>query len=847
MNRPIVCTAILWVLGACLAYFVVPLGLPLMAVIVAACLLVICWTRSFRWSKLLSAFLLLVVSFGYNQWYDARNASAVTEEWHEREVEVTGIISSTVKVDGNQVSFTMKVESLSHPSVPDYVRLKESMQIFVRLNNPIEKERAPQWERGDRAELSGTLRRPATARNFGAFDYRWYLHYQHIHWQVSVTESGSANINAAPVRPWTAVLQHNDRFREKLGGLLDLTFPQEQAGFMKGMLVGIRSELDPEQFQQFSQLGLTHILAISGLHVGIFVSIILAICRLTGMTRESSLVAAMLCLPLYILVTGSAPSVVRAGIMGMVGLYLLKKRRLKDSLNLVCLVGLGMLLWNPYYLVNISFQMSFLVTIGLILGVPRFNRLLPQRFPIVSGAFSVTMVAQFASFPLSIYYFNQFSLLSWLANFVIIPIFSAAVIPLGTAVLVLGSISEPLATMPAWLAMQLNRFSFWLVEWMNGGDVFHLIFPSPPVWWIAAYYGLFGLLLHLVVRERERSQEANTAPPAAFAYAKPGFWSGRRVQIAVGGVLLLLLLQGYEPEWWQKTGSVNFLDVGQGDAIYIRTPDNKHLLIDGGGTFRFRQEGEEWKERASPYEVGEKLVVPLLKKRGVHHIDWLIVSHGDFDHIGGLQAVLEQIPVKHILFNGTWKDNETSRKLIQTALKKDIPFYAAHKNQSLSVGRHTVLHFLYPSQRSPSLPVWEDKQNDRSLVFLMEMYQARLLFSGDVEKMGEADILYGYLEGQTQAQAAETNQSDVYHLTPIDVLKVAHHGSKTSTTEEWLAFWKPVNAMISAGVNNRYGHPAPEVTARIKEHGADIYQTDLHGEIEMQISRHGYRIQTVNP
>ncbi|WP_010270457.1 ComEC/Rec2 family competence protein [Paenibacillus senegalensis] len=845
-DRPIVCAAVLWVIGAGLAFSIGPLGIPWIVCLVAVGLAGFCWSRSSKKLKLLACLLLVMVSLGYNQWYDGRNITAIHEEWHESEVEVSGVIKSTVKVDGDQVSFTLDVNSLSHPMLSEIVSLEESIQVFVRLSDPGEKEQASKWERGDHAKLSGMLRKPAAARNFGAFDYRAYLYYQHIHWQLSVSGGSSVKVKSVPRKPWVAVLHYNDRLRERLGAVLDRAFPGEQAGFMKGMLVGVRSDLDPEQFKQFSQLGLTHILAISGLHVGIFVSIILAVSRLSGMTRESGILLAMLLLPLYILVTGSAPSVMRAGIMALIGLHLFRKRRLKDSLNLVCLIGLGMLIWNPYYLVNISFQMSFIVTIGLILGVPRFNRLLPQRFGAVTAAFSVTMVAQFASFPLSIYYFNQFSLLSWLANFVIIPIYSAAVIPLGTAVLILGSVSAPLAALPAWLANWLNRFSFWLVDWLSGWDVFHLIFPTPAIWWIVSYYGLCGLGLHLSVHAKERRIEALSAPAAAFGYRGADPLPGWRAVSAVGAVFLLLLFHGYEPNWWQRTGSVYFMDVGQGDAIYIRTPNGKHMLIDGGGTFHFRREGEEWKERASPYEVGEKAVVPLLKKRGVHHIDWLIITHADFDHIGGLQAVLEHIPVKHILFNGTWKDNETSRQLIQTALKKMIPLFAVHKDQSLRIDRHTVLHFLYPAPLSPSASVWEDSQNDRSLVFLMEMHQARLLFSGDIEKPGEADILYSFKEGSAD-QDSETFQANITNLIPVDVLKVAHHGSKTSTTEEWLAYWKPVHAMISAGVNNRYGHPSAEVTSRIEEFGASLYRTDLQGEIWMQIHRKGYRIQTVDP
>lgn len=855
MGRPIVITACIWVTAAFLAFQVQPIGIPLAMIIIAAVLLPVLWRLQFPYKKIASVILLLFISFGYNQWFDARNQTMLDDHWHEREAELRGTLLSPVSVDGDQASFTIRVRTIEKQedgnrnngtSPPEH--LDEIMQVFIRLSNRLEQERALHWSRGDEAVLRGTVRLPSTARNFAAFDYQNYLKYQHIHWQVSV--KGGENVQIERLQAWkfSRILQWNDVFREKLGSILEQAFPEDQAGFMKGMLVGLRSDLDPEQFQQFSQLGLTHILAISGLHVGIFAGIILALLRWAGLPKETSLTVAMVLMPLYILVTGSAPSVVRAGIMAMAGLYLARKKLLKESLNLVCAVGLGMLLWNPYYLVNISFQLSFLVTIGLILGVPRFNLLLPQRFPALSGALSVTLVAQAASFPLSIYYFNQFSLLSWLANLLIIPVFSLAVIPLGTAVLVLGSLSQPLASIPAWAASRLNDFCFWMVDIMGRWDALHLIFPSPPLWWIVLYYLMIGMLLVMIVRRKMAAEEEATAPPAAYGLPLLYKGKGRRNWGSAAMLLMLaaLLFHGYEPDWWQRQGAVHFLDVGQGDAIFIRTPDRYNVLIDGGGTFRFRQPGDEWKERTSPYEVGNKLIVPLLKKRGVHQIDWLIISHGDFDHIGGLQAVLEQLPVKNILFNGTMKDNESSKKLFRTAVQKNIPLYSTEQNRLMEIGRHTVLHFLYPGPLAEGSSVWDDKQNDRSLVFIMELYQARLLFSGDVEKVGETDILYGFKE-----QAYLENKNDLIVdtsvMTPIDVLKVAHHGSKTSTTQEWLDYWRPAHAVISAGVNNRYGHPSPEVTARLEESGAAIYRTDLQGEIQLLISRKGYRFQTVYP
>jgi competence protein ComEC len=297
-------------------------------------------------------------------------------------------------------------------------------------------------------------------------------------------------------------------------------------------------------------------------------------------------------------------------------------------------------------------------------------------------------------------------------------------------------------------------------------------------------------------------------------------------------LFILFLWYGYDPDRFDRDGKIQFIDVGQGDAILVRTPQGRHMLIDGGGTLSFRKPGEEWKERRDPYEVGKKLLVPLLKQRGVHRIDWLVVSHQDQDHMGGLLAVVEQIPVRNVLMNGTWKGNETSRKLFESAMNKGAAIVTAPESGRLPVDRFTELTVLSAGGKQP-LRVAEE-QNGESLVLLMRMQDSRFLFTGDMRAEDEHSVL-AYLSGGRKVAGDET-------FPPIDVLKIAHHGSKTSTTGEWLSYWKPKVSVISVGHKNVYGHPNPGVVERLEQSGTEIRRTDLDGEIVFTVTDEGLRI-----
>ena len=719
------------------------------------------------------------------------------------------------------------------------MEINEKVQVSVRLLSENEQTSAKQWKRAQYVALEGILGQPDQARNEGAFDYRRYLKFQHIHWQLR--SKGLASAQVVESR-WNTfhLMRYVDQSRTFLAGKLDRLYPEPDAGFMKGILLGLRDAMDPEQYQQFSLLGLTHIIAISGLNVGIFVFLCFLGLRWLRFTFETNTMIVIWLIPFYILLTGASPSVVRAGLMAMIALWAARRKRLKNGLTLVSIVALLMVAWNPYYVFDIGFQLSFLVTIGLLAGVPYFNRLLPIRQTWLKNAISVTTVAQWVAFPLTIYYFNQFSILSWVANLALVPYVSLLIYPLALVSLLVALLSEQAAQFFAQIVIWLDRGLFWTIEYFSGFQKMLLIIPSPSEWWLVAYYSLGIVIIACLLR---RQQLLNPIIPieqvnafAAFVPAiNPAYARHNLVYSMFAGLLLVgLLLHAYWPLNFNHQGTVSFIDVGQGDAILIKSPTRKHILIDGGGTITFGKK-EAWAERRNPFEIGKNVLVPLLKKRGVQQIDLLIVSHQDADHIGGLVAVIEQIPVKRLLFNGTLKPSQHATSLFQLALAKGVALHEIAMGEQIRVDDETVLDILAPMVQSETNNIstieQSDLQNQLSVVTLLKMFDQRFLFTGDIDQANERKIV---------AKLAQSS----FAVPTIQVLKVAHHGSNSSTHDDWLRYWQPQQAVISAGRNNIYRHPHPKVLQRLEQAGTQVWRTDLVGEITFTVTEDDLRARS---
>ncbi|GFR37370.1 DNA internalization-related competence protein ComEC/Rec2 [Insulibacter thermoxylanivorax] len=774
---------------------------------------------------------LTLLSIVYGLACEQMNRTSLPDAMNGRIVEAEGTIVSGIKLDGDRLSFQYRVSKLRTPDarsayshaagrgtaeedVEEIRDLHEKMQVTIYLESQAEQQEAASWIRGMEIRLTGELQIPSSARNFGDFDYRSYLKKQRIHWQIRMEGMSSIVIKSRPGLSGQLLLGSIDRFRNHLTDLVWSLYDERYAGFMQGLLIGDQQRLPQDLYDQFSDIGMTHVLAISGLHVGVFTAGCFWMLKLLRLTREKIYAVSFALVPMYVLGTGASPSAVRAGLMAMLGLVALRLGRWKDTLRFLLIAAVGMLMVNPYFLYNISFQLSFVVTFGLILLVPRIAGMIRLRSAAISGSLAVTAAAQIFSFPIVIYYFHLLHLLSPAANLLLVPLVSVLILPLGMLSLLLGVVHTALGAWPAAIASLAAEGLFRAVEWTAGWQGLLTIWPRVPFWWIAAYYLLILFLFIGLPRLK-------------------GLISRRLLKMLVlltGSLFISLLLYAQIGDRWRQAGIVSVLDVGQGDAILIRTPHGRHLLIDGGGTFRFGEQ-EAWRARRDPYEVGKDTLVPLLRRRGIQRLDAVIATHLDADHIGGLHAVLENIPTERILYNGTTKDSAYADRLVHTAREKGIPLIRVSAGRTWQADKDTRLQFLHPivdqEGNGEAVPEVSD-QNGASVVFLLQMQDASFLLTGDIGSAEERKVI-DYIQ---EAGARNVLLPDKRF---IDVLKVAHHGSRYSTSDDWLGYWQPAVAAISVG-RNSYGHPSEDVLGRLMEHGVKMYRTDEHGEIQFMSS-----------
>lgn len=981
-RRPLVWFTVCWVLGSAVAASQPLRSAALAGTALLAFLTALALLRRSTWPLAAACMAAFALASVQRAWTDARNVTALAAQYAEAraaspadaaefEARLTGVIVSPPERDGDRVQFRVAGENVKLAEAdsaaegePAALRDEralvlaasaelatkadsegmpalqgERMLVQVKLANEGEIAQAAAWKRGQRVSVVGTLALPGERTNFGGFDYRSYLHGQRIHWVLGADGASAVQANGGAQWSTASLLQRMDAMRASLGKRMDALYGGIQAGYMKGLVLGISDDLDPETFRQFSQLGLTHILAISGLHVAVFLYVLGGLLRLLRLTRERMLLIMILAVPFYVLLAGASPSVIRSGIMAMLGLAAARMNMLKDGLHLLAAAALLMLLWDPYMLENVGFQLSFLVTAGLVLGSSPFRGLLPRgKKWWTTAAFdllSVTIVAQASSLPLTIYYFNQLHLFSIAANLVLVPFISFVVMPLGGASLILDGMWHPLGALIAQVTAIGNAMTFGFVMKLASWRSFKLTWATPSPWWVAAYYSAMGLACHALrtlqnakqaaaeaaegtgegtgdragtgtgsrtefvfvgaATQPLTSQRAGTAQEvmtdglaAGGLESTAAGWSApfieipaisssslRRHRTLLGGAALglaALLVGAYYSDALDRNGYVDFLDVGQGDAVYIRMPGGQNILVDGGGAVAFGAK-EAWRQRQDPYEVGRKLVVPLLLRRGVHHLDLVVLSHLDSDHIKGLLAVLESIPVRAILWNGTVKDSADAVALLRMAVDQKVPLYRAEGGRNWSFDRDSSIRVIGspPSlqaqlaetgesandghenesviatgmtQLSPDSVPLAEEQNGESVALLIEMYGRRFLLTGDADAAEERGLLDQLQTMPSAVPAMEPQRNS--HLAPpplpklpIDVMKISHHGSKTSTSEAWLAYWQPAWAVISLGRNNIYGHPHPSVVERLNQAGIPISRTDKDGEVQFKVGPDG--------
>lgn len=667
---------------------------------------------------------------------------------------------------------------------------------------------------GRKISLQGVLYNPEVRRNPGGFDYRAFLETQGIAavFYGELQDAADLGISESLSFLRQAALQT----KERMSSVLEAFLPRREGGLLTGMLFGERRGLDAATEDYFRRSGVSHLLAVSGLHTGLVAAFVLFILTRMGLGNRKwpFFILAAVFLFAYVFLTGVKPPALRAFFMILTGLLAYCLDREKDLPTALAAAGFFTLLYNPLLLFSAGFQLSYAATASIItlaspwqkglmrlLEAPFFSFFpWPRQFASLAA---VTLAAQLGVLPLGACYFGEVSLVALVVNIALLPLMSL-VLGIGLFAALLGMLLPVAGSFFVLAAYPLLAFMVWTTELLGGLSFAVLELFPPRSWEIIAYY---ALLFSPAARGCSISRELPLK----------GLFNSRLAVVLLLSALLFV--------WWGGAVSIPgklevvFLDVGQGDAIYIRTPQGRHLLLDAGGR-------PPYAANAGRFDPGSRVVVPFLQHRRVRKLDAVIISHPHEDHFGGVGAVMEKFPSGLLLTGLAETDSGQYHELLEMARGKNIPRQTLQAGDKITLGRSLELKILSPPAELFSGR--ESDLNDNSLVMQLCYKEVNFLFTGDIEDRAVEKMLGSNINLQSQ------------------ILKVPHHGGHLEKLSLFLNKVSPAIAVISVGKNS-FGHPHPATLSELTERGARIYRTDLHGALIVRSNGYGWTVKTVIP
>jgi competence protein ComEC len=735
-------------------------------------------------------------------------------------------------------------------------------------NNPKQPiEIAETLRAGDRVEALVRARPPRNFLDPGAFDIHGYLARQKIDLIGSLK---SGELLRLVDRPTPTLLHRLARARGNLLARLDALFaghPDQQA-VLRAMLLGDRSFVDSETVTAFQKTAVYHVLVVAGLHVGALAVFFFWLGRKFRFSVGAASLVTLLALAAYVGMVQDRPPILRAALM--VALYLCARPffRRVELLNTIALAALLILLWKPSLLMDSSFELSFLAA-GVIaaLALPWMDRTsapyraglahlgdvtrdivhspkviqfriemraaanwlaarMPKRFasrastliaaPVSAGLWLweivlLSVVIQWGMMPILAQDFHRVSLAGPLSNIPAV-ILTGLIVPLGffalVATFVWARLSLVLARMLGFLATSLLATVKWVSAWPR---VSYRI-PGPPIWLMIAFF--VTLICVAVAARAAVALRANHFARRKFAPPiRPLEWAAI---VALVALTALVVTHPFAPVLNRGKLEVSVLDVGQGDSIFTAFPDGRTMLIDGGG-----QPGSEWVGgQRSGLDVGEQVVSPYLWSRGIKRLDVIALTHAHHDHLDGLHSVMQNFHVGE-LWIGRDEETHAFENLLKEAREHGVR--VVHEVSGSKFDWDGVTgDVLWPADPTPV----NEASNDDSLVLRLKDGGVRFLLAGDIQKKVEQRLV---------KEDAEIT---------ADFLKVPHHGSKTSSTPDFVAAVAPKVAVVSAGETNPFGHPAPGTVERYAQAGVRLLRTDRDGAVTALTDGHALTVTT---
>ncbi len=629
----------------------------------------------------------------------------------------------------------------------------------------INKKNKKLLEYGDLIEIKGEYSAPEVARNYKGFDYSQYLKTLNIYGTIKVEESEIINKNQL-----SPILISINNIKEKMIDNANRNMPKRTANLLLGILIGERDNIQEDIIESFRTANLSHILAVSGAHTSYIILGITYLISKSKTPKRIGYIITIINLLIFIIITGASYSVVRACIMAIVVIGAKICYRKENFFTSICISLIIILIQNPFAINDIGLKLSFMGTAGIVI----FNKSITNFFiklkikQKIAEALSVTFSAQLMIMPITILNFNTISLTFFISNILASPLLGIIII-FGFISIFISSILNPISKI---LFLILHIFLELLIlvskvtEKIPGSSI---LVKTPNILFAIVYYILilFFNYFFVIKQNPTRRFHKKIIKIITIKNIKNAF-----KVIAV--VFLIILLLTRIVRIINPTLKIYFIDVGQGDSTLIVTPKNKKILIDGG-------------------EGKTNVLFQYLLDRRINKIDYIIISHFDSDHCNGLIEIIEKMRVENIVMSKQSKESEEYKKILEIIKQKNIKVSSVKAEDKIIIEKNLYTKILNPAEKFE----FQDLNNN-AIVAKLVYKNFSMLFTGDIEK-------------------AEENLAKKYkNELKSTILKVAHHGSKTSTSEEFLKYVEPQIALIGVGENNKFGHPNQITIEKLK-------------------------------
>lgn len=729
---------------------------------------------------LLTFFLLL----GYGTSFIQMNKNSQLQFLNNKTAKIQAYVLEPTIQKENKTEFYLEVQKIEVNGKTYLLKEKTLVSLYDEKGKHSRLQLIP----GQIITFEGKIKIPKGIRNPGGFDYALYLRTKKIYATITIF-SGTIQIQGKQSLGIRKEFIY--QIKNKVENIINVNLSKNHAQLLKGILFGDKS-LSKEMRDSFVDVGVAHVLAVSGLHVGFILSLILVISGILKWSTSIKLIFLTFILIFYIVITGASPSVIRASIMAWVSIFSKFINKNYDGLSALSLAGLIILLPNPLLIYTASFQLSFLASMGIILFYRIFLDYLKNFSKIskfISSALAITMAAQIGTLPVNLYHFHQISIISIISNIIIVPFIG---------ILLKGSI---IAITVYFFIPFVGSYFFFLISF-----VFELVIKMVKIFSSFPYASIFlpsftwwGLILYIFIL-----LIIGRYIPVQIKKIKILTFLG----ISLLSIFVIIFILIPPPL------KVTFLDVGQGDSILLETPNGKNILIDGGGYANYQ--GEDRK-------ISEDVLLPAFYSKGIHKLDLVIVSHPHEDHMKGIQELIGNIPIDIL---GVYPiDQKYMKELNFLATNEKIKMIYLKEGDILNIQENLIIRALSPS-KDFSVEDPQKDVNNSSLVLRLDYYKSSFLFTGDIEEEIENDLL----------QKGENLQADV--------LKVAHHGSNSSSKENFIKNVDPEIGIISVGEGNTFGHPSPNTLEQLKKVIPYLYRTDKNGAIEISTNGNWIKVDS---